>query len=163
MINVEDALNEIFTYKRNEKLLLKALITSSTSVKYHHLDKTFVNIQIGIYGVCPILYDGTRGTELVYYTAEQNFGKLGAPLPSWSRGLMDCPYVHFSILLNCLAYLTGQNVSRLTLCRVANGCELVPIQVHKMYTEIFLSNISNKPVNQVPIVNQHIQFPMFKN
>ena len=154
MRNIEELLNEVFRYERDEHPLLAKLIEEN---RKQSDPPGFCNVRVespryGVYGIRPMWTFDNRGNKLYYYSAEKNWKVQGPPLdhPKLSS-FRDCANTHIGVLVNCLAYMSDKPWQSLHVVRMAvDG----PDKYHQLKSyrpdiaELFLSVLTG--VNREP-------------
>ena len=152
MTNINEALDNIFSYKRNQRPVMERLVQQGYLVRgVGHLNVVAHNAALDIEGVISFIgtVDQRIGTQIAHYTAEKEiWGKdgKGTRLPEPFHHFADCPYIHYGVLLNCLAYLRG-GVKKLSLV-VMETNEVMTMMIKPAIAELFLWNIGKKTASK---------------
>lgn len=140
-MKIEYALDKLFKYERNYDPKMASLVEESYKVRgIGHLNQTVLYNKFE--GTIPFLgvVNDRTGLEMAFYTAEKKLSKEGMPLPGDLSAFNDCNYIHLGVLMNCLVYMSGKRINKLTLVQM-NGNILTNISYKPMIAELFLSHL----------------------
>lgn len=104
-----------------------------------HLNIVVQDAELGLQGTIPFrgIVDSRVGVAIAVYTAERSMHKTGEKLPAPLDAYNDCPYMHYGVLLNCLAHMSASKPQDMII--VMNEThDLIKIQYRPHIAELFL-------------------------